>query len=72
MEESASPNITTKQFSILSDHMPIYNFLLDAFSQNRRGVPAPFWEYALCSSWIGAASGKTGRKSWASAFMKTR
>lgn len=52
MEESASPNITTKQFSILSDHMPIYNFLLDAFSQNRRGVPAPFWEYALCSSWM--------------------
>ncbi len=46
-------NIATKQFSILSDHMDVYDFLLDIFSQDRRGgVPAPFWEYALVSSWM--------------------
>lgn len=45
--------ITTKQFSILSDHMDIYQFMLDIFSPNRRGgVPAPFWEYALVSTWM--------------------
>ncbi len=46
-------NITTKQFSILSDHMDVYQFMLDIFSSNRwRGVPAPFWEYALVSDWM--------------------
>lgn len=44
--------ITTKQFSLLSDHMAVYRFLLDVFSPDRRGVPAPFWEYALCSAWM--------------------
>lgn len=46
-------DITTKQFSILSDHMEVYQFMLDTFSNDRRGgVPAPFWEYALVSSWM--------------------
>lgn len=46
-------SITTKQFSILSDHMAVYQFLLDIFSLDRwGGVPAPFWEYALCSGWM--------------------
>lgn len=46
-------HITTKQFSILSDHMAVYQFMLDIFSLDRRGgVPAPFWEYALCSDWM--------------------
>lgn len=45
--------ITTKQFSILSDHMEVYRFLLDIFSPDYRGgAPAPFWEYALVSSWM--------------------
>lgn len=48
--------ITTKQFSILSDHMDVYQFMLDIFSPHRRGgVPAPFWEYALVSSWMDKA-----------------
>ena len=46
-------SITTKQFSMLGDHMAVYQFLLDIFSLDRRGgVPAPFWEYALCSGWM--------------------
>ncbi len=46
-------HIATKQFSVLSDHMAVYQFLLDIFSMDRReGVPAPFWEYALASSWM--------------------
>ena len=46
-------NITTKQFSILSDYMEVYQFMLDIFSMDRRGgVPAPFLEYALVSSWM--------------------
>lgn len=46
-------NITTKQFSILGDHMAVYDFMLDIFSPDRRGgVPAPFWEYALVSDWM--------------------
>lgn len=45
--------ITTKQFSILSDHMDVYQFMLDIFSLDRwGGVPAPFWEYALVSDWM--------------------
>lgn len=46
-------NITTKQFSILSDHMAVYDFMLENYSRDwRGGVPAPFWEYALASSWM--------------------
>lgn len=45
--------ITTKQFSILSDHMDVYRFMLDVYSPDgRNGAPAPFWEYALASSWM--------------------
>lgn len=45
--------IATKQFSILSDHMDVYRFMLDIFSPDRQGgVPAPFWEYALVSDWM--------------------
>lgn len=45
--------ITTKQFSILSDHMDVYRFMLDVYSlDGRNGAPAPFWEYALASSWM--------------------
>ena len=46
-------NITTKQFSILSDHMDVYKFMLDNYRRDwGGGVPAPFWEYALVSSWM--------------------
>lgn len=46
-------SITTKQFSILSDHMAVYQFMLDIYEKDwRNGVAAPFWEYALCSDWV--------------------
>ena len=46
-------NITTKQFSILGDHMAVYDFMLENYSRDwRGGVPAPFWEYALVSDWM--------------------
>ena len=46
-------NITTKQFQILTDNQLAWDFLVDiydpAFSY---GVAAPFFEYALTSSWM--------------------
>ena len=46
-------SLTTKSFSLLSDHMAVYQFMLDAYSPDyRNGLPAPFWEYALVSSWM--------------------
>ncbi len=46
-------NIITKQFCPLGDHMDLYRFMLDVFSEGRQGgVPAPFWEYALVSTWM--------------------
>lgn len=46
-------NITHRQYRILSDHMAVYQFLLDIYERDwRNGVPAPFLEYALCSDWM--------------------
>ncbi len=46
-------NITTRQFRILADHMDIYQFMTDIYEKDwRNGVPAPFFEYALSSSWM--------------------
>lgn len=45
--------IRTRQFRILADHMDIYTFMLEIYERDwRNGVPAPFWEYALSSSWM--------------------
>lgn len=45
--------ITTKQFRILADHMEIYQFMIEIYTKNwQNGVPAPFFEYALSSSWM--------------------
>lgn len=42
-----------KQFSILGDHMDIYQFMLEIYQRDwRNGVAAPFWEYALVSDWM--------------------
>ena len=71
-------SITTKQFSILSDHMAVYQFMLDIYEKDwRNGVAAPFWEYALCSDWVDKSylhrcrMWKDGERMWASAFMRT-
>lgn len=46
-------NIWTRQFRLLSDHMEVYQFLLDIYDKDLRcSVAAPFWEYALSSTWM--------------------
>lgn len=45
--------IWTKQFQLLSDHMDIYQFMLEIYDKNwKNGVPAPFYEYALSAIWM--------------------
>ncbi|MEZ3445480.1 MAG: GNAT family N-acetyltransferase [Lachnospiraceae bacterium] len=43
-------NITTKQFQLLSDNQAVWNLLVKAYTEN--GVEAPFFEYALTSTWL--------------------
>ena len=43
-------NITTKQFQILSDNQIVWDLLVENYADN--GVEAPFFEYALTSSWL--------------------
>lgn len=44
---------THRQYRILSDHMAVYQFMLDIYERDwRNGVPAPFLEYALSSDWM--------------------
>ena len=46
-------NITSRQYRILADHMEIYRFMTEIYAWDwRNGVPAPFLEYALSSSWM--------------------
>ncbi len=46
-------NITNRQYRILSDHMDIYQFMIEIYEKDwRNGVPAPFLEYALSSDWM--------------------
>jgi GNAT superfamily N-acetyltransferase len=46
-------HINHRQYRILSDHMAVYQFMLDIYERDwRNGVPAPFLEYALCSDWM--------------------
>ena len=45
--------ITHRQYRILVDHMDVYAFMLEIYEKDwRNGVPAPFLEYALSSSWM--------------------
>ena len=45
--------ITSRPYRILADHMAVYQFMLDIYKKDwRNGVPAPFLEYALSSSWM--------------------
>lgn len=46
-------HITSRQYRILADHMEIYRFMTEIYEWDwRNGVPAPFLEYALSSSWM--------------------
>ena len=46
-------NITTKQFQILTDINLVWDFLTDIYDRETgSGVAAPFFEYALQSSWM--------------------
>ena len=46
-------NIIHRQYRILSDHMAVYQFMLEIYERDwRNGVPAPFMEYALSSVWM--------------------
>ncbi len=43
-------NVTTKQFQLLSDNQAVWDLLVENYAEN--GVEAPFFEYALTSSWL--------------------
>ncbi len=46
-------NITHRQYSLLSDHMAVYDFMTEIYERDwRNGVAAPFLEYALSSDWM--------------------
>ncbi len=46
-------NITTKQFQILTDVNLVWDFLTDIYEKGKENsVKAPFFEYALNSSWM--------------------
>ena len=45
-------SITTKQFQLLSDIDLVWDFMVDIYDrENGSGMPAPFFEYAISSSW---------------------
>ncbi len=46
-------SITTKQFQILTDVNLVWDFLTDIYEKGKENsVKAPFFEYALKSSWM--------------------
>ena len=45
-------NITTKQFQILTDINLVWDFFVEIYERGQGGVPAPFYEYAIQSSWM--------------------
>ena len=46
-------NITTKQFQQLTDINLVWNFMVEVYDNRfANGVAAPFFEYALMSSWM--------------------
>lgn len=45
--------VWTRQYQILADHMSVYQFMIEIYERDwRNGVPAPFLEYALSSTWM--------------------
>lgn len=46
-------SIITKQFQLLTDVNRVWDFMTEVYQPDRsNGVPAPFFEYALSSSWL--------------------
>ncbi len=46
-------NITTKQFQVLSDMNLVWDFMVDVYDKRfSNGIAAPFFEYALTSTWM--------------------
>lgn len=46
-------HITTKQFQIMTDIQPVWSLMEDTYAHGfQNGVPAPFFEYAVSSSWM--------------------
>lgn len=46
-------NITTRNFRILCDFMNVREFMIVIYEKDwKNGAPAPFFEYALSSSWM--------------------
>lgn len=43
-------NITTKQFQLLSDNQLVWELLTESYAENK--TAAPFFEYALTSTWL--------------------
>lgn len=44
---------TSRQYRYLTDFTTVYDFLIDIYERDwRNGVPAPFLEYALSSTWM--------------------
>lgn len=53
LQEVFMKEITTRQFSILRDHMAVYRSMVEIYERDwRNGVAAPFWEYAVASDWM--------------------
>lgn len=45
--------ITSRDFRISCDFMDVRKFMVEVYERDwRNGVPAPFLEYALSSSWM--------------------
>lgn len=48
-----SKNIRTKQFQILTDINLVWDFMVETYGRNfTNGVAAPFFEYAITSTWM--------------------
>ncbi len=46
-------SITTRQFQLLTDVQRVWDFMVDTYDpEHAGGVSAPFFEYALSSSWL--------------------
>ena len=53
LKQGEEMEITTKQFQILTDINLVWDFLVDIYDrENGGGVAAPFFEYAIQSSWM--------------------
>ena len=45
-------SITTKQFQILTDINLVWDFMVETYDAEADGAQAPFFEYAIQSSWM--------------------